>query len=257
MLFGRGTVFNEDFDAGDLSRIESLRKISGQASGFRDSDAFFGTVALSGAFASATRSRSRATAPSAATRSRPGTSTAGRIPTSALLESWRRGPVAARRARGASGPGAGRGRDRERARPGAEGAPGDRPRRSPQRRRPRDRRRLARRRLLFVLRAFWPYRTIRAGRQARGGRCRRSWRSAPCRSRRSAPRRWKERVPGLDRVRATDPSCSDSRGRASRSRHGGGGNDEASSRGWYSCSCRSISAACGERLIPPPRKART
>ena len=46
VLFGRGTVFNKDFDAGDLSRIESLRKISGQASGFRDSDAFFGTVAL-------------------------------------------------------------------------------------------------------------------------------------------------------------------------------------------------------------------
>ena len=46
VLYGRGTVFNQDFDAGDLSRIESLRKISGQASGFRDSDAFFGSVAL-------------------------------------------------------------------------------------------------------------------------------------------------------------------------------------------------------------------
>lgn len=46
VLFGRGTVFNEDFDAGDLSRVESLRRVSGMASGFRDSDAFFGSFAL-------------------------------------------------------------------------------------------------------------------------------------------------------------------------------------------------------------------
>jgi hypothetical protein len=46
VLFGRGTVFNEDFDAGDLSRVESLRRISALASGFRDSDAFFGSFAL-------------------------------------------------------------------------------------------------------------------------------------------------------------------------------------------------------------------
>jgi hypothetical protein len=46
LLFGRGTVFNEDFDAGDLSRVESLRRVSGMASGFRDSDALFGSVAL-------------------------------------------------------------------------------------------------------------------------------------------------------------------------------------------------------------------
>lgn len=46
VLYGRGTVFNEDFDAGDLSRVESLRRVSGLASGFRDSDAFFGSVAL-------------------------------------------------------------------------------------------------------------------------------------------------------------------------------------------------------------------
>jgi hypothetical protein len=46
VLFGRGTVFNEDFDAGDLSRVESLRRVSSLASGFRDSDAFFGSFAL-------------------------------------------------------------------------------------------------------------------------------------------------------------------------------------------------------------------
>jgi hypothetical protein len=46
VLFGRGTVFNEDFDAGDLSRIESVRRLSSLASEFRDADAFFGTFAL-------------------------------------------------------------------------------------------------------------------------------------------------------------------------------------------------------------------
>lgn len=45
-LFSRGTVFNEDFDSGDLSRVESLRKVSGMAARFRDSDVLFGTVAL-------------------------------------------------------------------------------------------------------------------------------------------------------------------------------------------------------------------
>lgn len=46
VLFGRGTVFNEDFDVGDLSRVESLRRVSGMASGFTDSDAFFGSFSL-------------------------------------------------------------------------------------------------------------------------------------------------------------------------------------------------------------------
>jgi hypothetical protein len=46
LLFGRGTVFNEDFDSGDLSRVESLRKVSAIAAGFRDSDSLFGGLAL-------------------------------------------------------------------------------------------------------------------------------------------------------------------------------------------------------------------
>ncbi len=46
LLWGRGTVFNEDFDVGDLSRVESLRKLSGMATGYRDSGNFFGAVAL-------------------------------------------------------------------------------------------------------------------------------------------------------------------------------------------------------------------
>ncbi len=46
VLWGRGTVINEDFDVGDLSRTESLRRVSGFATGFQDSAAFFGSLAL-------------------------------------------------------------------------------------------------------------------------------------------------------------------------------------------------------------------
>jgi len=45
-LWGRGTVFNLDFDHGDLSRLESLRRIFVRASGFRDSQPFYGSLAL-------------------------------------------------------------------------------------------------------------------------------------------------------------------------------------------------------------------
>jgi hypothetical protein len=45
-LFDRGTVFNGDLEAGDLSRLESLRRISYHAAGYRDSQAFFGALAL-------------------------------------------------------------------------------------------------------------------------------------------------------------------------------------------------------------------
>ncbi len=45
-LWGRGTVFNFDYDGGDLSRIESLRRISSVAAGYRDAGAFFGLFAL-------------------------------------------------------------------------------------------------------------------------------------------------------------------------------------------------------------------
>lgn len=46
VLWKRGTVFNEDFDQGDLSRLESLRRVSRIAAGYRDSPAFFRTLAL-------------------------------------------------------------------------------------------------------------------------------------------------------------------------------------------------------------------
>jgi hypothetical protein len=46
VLWNRGTVINEDFDVGDLSRVESLRKIAGMASGYTDSGALFGSLAL-------------------------------------------------------------------------------------------------------------------------------------------------------------------------------------------------------------------
>ncbi len=45
-LWGRGTVFNGDLDSGDLSRLESLRRFSYVAAGYRDSEAFFGALSL-------------------------------------------------------------------------------------------------------------------------------------------------------------------------------------------------------------------
>jgi hypothetical protein len=46
VVWGRGTVFNHDFDAGDLARVESLRRLSQIATRYRDSQAFYGTLAL-------------------------------------------------------------------------------------------------------------------------------------------------------------------------------------------------------------------
>jgi hypothetical protein len=45
-LWRRGTIFNVDFDQGDLSRLSSLRVLSYDAAKYRDSQAFFGALAL-------------------------------------------------------------------------------------------------------------------------------------------------------------------------------------------------------------------
>ena len=45
-LWGRGTVFNIDFDAGDFSRMEGLRRLSVRAAGSPDSGPFFETFSL-------------------------------------------------------------------------------------------------------------------------------------------------------------------------------------------------------------------
>lgn len=45
-LWQRGTVFNGDFDAGDLSRMRSLRSVSYRAAGSGQAGAFFGALAL-------------------------------------------------------------------------------------------------------------------------------------------------------------------------------------------------------------------
>jgi hypothetical protein len=46
VLWDRGTVFNLDFDVGDLSRLESLRRLSALAAASSDSSPFFGALAL-------------------------------------------------------------------------------------------------------------------------------------------------------------------------------------------------------------------
>ena len=45
-LWGRGTVLNVDFDSGDLSRVATVRELSWVAARYRDSEAFFGNLAL-------------------------------------------------------------------------------------------------------------------------------------------------------------------------------------------------------------------
>jgi hypothetical protein len=45
-LWDRGTVFNSDLDAGDLSRIESLRRVAAVAASQSDSGAFFASLSL-------------------------------------------------------------------------------------------------------------------------------------------------------------------------------------------------------------------
>jgi hypothetical protein len=45
-LWQRGTVFNGDFDVGDLARLESLRRLSTSAVRFRDSAEFFRSLSL-------------------------------------------------------------------------------------------------------------------------------------------------------------------------------------------------------------------
>ncbi len=45
-LWHRGLIFNMDFDVGDLSRLESLRRVAKIAAGYSESRNFFGSLAL-------------------------------------------------------------------------------------------------------------------------------------------------------------------------------------------------------------------
>jgi hypothetical protein len=45
-LWGRGSVFNHDFDTGDFARMETLRRFSAAAAGYSDSAPFFRSLAL-------------------------------------------------------------------------------------------------------------------------------------------------------------------------------------------------------------------
>ena len=45
-LWGRGTVLNRDFDVGDPSRLQSLRRISEFAATYKDAQTFYGALAL-------------------------------------------------------------------------------------------------------------------------------------------------------------------------------------------------------------------
>jgi hypothetical protein len=46
VVWGRGTVFNSDLDVGDLSRVDSLRRLSSLMAALPDAGVFFGNFAL-------------------------------------------------------------------------------------------------------------------------------------------------------------------------------------------------------------------
>jgi hypothetical protein len=46
LMWGRGSVFNNDFDVGDFSRLQALRRLSVAAAAYSDSQAFYGGFAL-------------------------------------------------------------------------------------------------------------------------------------------------------------------------------------------------------------------
>jgi hypothetical protein len=161
VLWHRGTVFNEDFDAGDLSRVDSLRKVSGFATEFLDADAFFGTVALKWGI----RFRDQAPSPGFHPIGGDGLQVwdehARAFPDIRLLEGWREADGSLKALRAITQLKAGEvivesGIDRQaRARPGQWRVVERRPERlvvdvtSPD---PS---------WLFVLRAWWPYRSVR------------------------------------------------------------------------------------------------
>jgi hypothetical protein len=163
VFWGRGTVLNEDFDAGDLSRVESLRRVAGMATGYSDSAGFFGALALRFGI------RFRDQEPIAGYRPVGGDAlqvwdeNAGALPDVRLLEAWREaaGPVEAlgtipRLSEGEIVLESGRSGE-GRARPGAVRVVEKTPEKlvldveSPD---PA---------WLFVLRAFWPYRSVEIG----------------------------------------------------------------------------------------------
>jgi hypothetical protein len=93
-LWGRGAVFNTDFDNGDLSRIQSLRKMSGLASQFPDPGSFYGSVSLRWGL----RYRDQAPLPGYARVGGTGLDdwdeNAGALPDIRLAEGWREEPDA-------------------------------------------------------------------------------------------------------------------------------------------------------------------
>jgi hypothetical protein len=198
VLWRRGMVFNMDFDVGDFSRVESLRKLSAIAAGFTDSERLFGSLALRWAI------RFRDQQPL------PGYRLSGRallqewdelpsaLPAIRLVEAWREessaldalntlprlgaSEIVLETGRRASG----------RARPGTVRVLEDRPERllaevnSPD---PT---------WLFVLRGYWPYRTVEVD-----GRPVESVPAQVAYSAVAAPAgrhtiEWRERVPGLE-----------------------------------------------------------
>jgi hypothetical protein len=160
VFWGRGTVFNQDFDSGDLSRVESLRKLAGYATTYRDSANFFGAVGLKFGIRYRDHEALAGYRPVGGDALQAWDEHERAFPDIRLLEKWREVPDSLRALSTISGLGEGElvlesGRlGAGAARPGTVRVVEDRPERlvvdfdSPD---PT---------WLFVLRAFWPYRTV-------------------------------------------------------------------------------------------------
>ncbi len=161
VFWGRGMVLNEDFDSGDLSRVESLRRVASMATGYRDSADFFGALGLRFGI------RFRDQTPIAGYREVGGDALQAwdehvrAFPDVRLLEGWRSaaGPVEALGSISALGPGEvvieSGSAPIGSARPGSVRLLEKTPERLVAEVEAPDRT------WLFVLRAFWPYRDVR------------------------------------------------------------------------------------------------
>ncbi len=205
VLWSRGTIFNEDFDAGDLSRVESLRKVSGMASGYLDADAFFGTVALRWGIRFRDQTPVPGYRPVGGDALQAWDEHVRAFPDIRLLEGWLEAPGALPALHAISQLRAGEvvvesgGQGRAAARPGQwhvlERAPErlvvDVEARDPT--------------WLFVLRAWWPYRSIRVdGRSVEAVPAELAFSAVPIPAGRHRVE-WEERLPGLEASRFGPP----------------------------------------------------
>jgi hypothetical protein len=198
LLWNRGMVFNSDFDVGDFSRVESLRKLSLVAAEFTDSERLFGSLALRWAIRFRDQDPLPGYRPLGGDLLQEWDELPTALPAIRLVEGWREEGSALDALNALPRLGASEivletgGRGAGRARPGTVRVLVDRPETlraevdSPD---PT---------WLFVLRGFWPYRTIEVdGRPVDSAPAQVAYSAIPVPAGRHTVE-WRERVPGLE-----------------------------------------------------------